>query len=140
MRLWSWLCRHRQFFPAVLGGLVVWLTGIAAFWNLAPMDLKVQMLQKLQIADGIAPDRNLEFTYRLMLSAWPTWIAPVVLAFAVYRGETMRTTCRDREKIPPDTVMVTAGRLTLYLVVMILIVTGLLPIEELIKKYIENQI
>jgi len=113
--------------------MIVWLAGIAAFWNFANEELRTQIIQKLQIADNLRDQENLEFTYWLMLGAWPTWIAPAVIAFVAYRGEAMRTKCHNQEKIPPDTVMVTAGRLTLYLIILILIVSGLLQPNELIN-------
>ncbi|MCY4306214.1 MAG: hypothetical protein OXC62_15785, partial [Aestuariivita sp.] len=39
----------------------------------------------------------------------------------------------------PDTVMVTSGRLTLYLIIIILVVAGLLPPNELLKHITTNR-
>ena len=112
---------HRRFAWAFLGSFAIWLAFLVGTYNVLPVD-KVRF-----ISDALGVDGG--DVAALLLSAWPSLFVPLALGYVGYRSETVRAVGGDA---PPDAIMLTAGRLTLYLAIMILVASGLLPIVEML--------
>ena len=117
----KWFWNHRYFGWALIAALVVWSLGLYGVW-IGTFD---ENRQYVRGANKLTSEEGLEN----LRAWWWTYFFPVVIAYASYRSVTLRTAPSPPL---PDELIKTAAYLTLGLLALYLLGTGLLSLDEII--------